>query len=579
MRTGSRPELAQALAASLRDLRRAAVFSLAGALLVLAPSAYMLEVYERVLNSRSAGTLLMLTLLVAGAIAVMSQLEWARLQVLQHAAVAFDRRIGERVFGAMFDAALARTPAGTPQAMVDLQALRDFLTSPALLAALEAPAALVLLAVLAAIHPLLAWACLGGALLQTLLAWCNDAATRPPLQAANGAATISRQEMTDAVRAAQVVQGLGMQAALRSRWLARQRDLLALQCAASDRGGVLHALGKFAQVTMGSVLIGLGAWLLMRGELPASAGLVVAASILGARAAAPLLVLLLHWRSVVQARTAWSRLSALLEAAPPRTPGLNLPRPAGALRAEQVVAAPPGAPAPVLRGISFELQPGELLVVIGPSGAGKSVLARVLAGAWPCTAGAVRLDQAEVFRWDKSSLGPHLGYLAQDVQLFEGTVADNIARFGVPEPARLHAAAHAAGLHGFIAALEQGYDTALGADGAPLSGGQRQRVALARALYGEPAFVVLDEPDASLDEAGDAALLAALQALKARGATAVVVTHRAGLLRCADKLLVLRQGQVQAFGPRDEVLRALGQPVAQRIARAAGGLAPAAIAA
>jgi ATP-binding cassette, subfamily C, bacterial exporter for protease/lipase len=291
--------------------------------------------------------------------------------------------------------------------------------------------------------------------------------------------------------------------------------------------------------------------------------MLIIASIFGSKMLAPLVQMVTQWRSVVTVRESWQRLDQLFTAVPAPVPGMPLPAPRGSLQVESVVATAPGSNLPILKGVAFALQPGEVLAVIGPSASGKTTLARMLVGLWPSMAGKVRLDGADVYAWDKSELGPHVGYLPQDVELFEGTIAENIARFGEVEQAKVEAAARAVGLHDLIMELPEGYESPIGLEGAMLSGGQRQRVALARAIYGDPVFVVLDEPNSSLDEAGDAALAAAILQAKARGTTFVVMTHRASIFPVVDKILVLRDGQVQAFGPRDEVLGAMSKAAAQ----------------
>lgn len=291
--------------------------------------------------------------------------------------------------------------------------------------------------------------------------------------------------------------------------------------------------------------------------------MLIVASVLGGRMLAPLVQIVAQWRGVVSVRDSWGRLDALLTAIPPKPPAMALPPPKGFLHVDNVVAgAPGGEGGPILKGVAFGLKPGEVLGVVGPSASGKTTLARLIVGLWPAMSGKVRLDGADVFAWDKAELGPCIGYLPQDVELFEGTLAENIARFGPTEPAKVHAAARAIGLHDYILSLPDGYETQVGREGAVLSGGQRQRVGLARAIFGDPVLVVLDEPNSSLDETGDAALAAAILELKARGTTFVVMTHRTGILPVVDKLLVMMDGQVKAFGPRDEVMDAMTKAAA-----------------
>ena len=552
-------ELREAIASLRPFFVRSGWFSLVCSLLVLAPSGYMLEVYDRVVNSRSHTTLVMLTLLVLGAYVVMEVLEWARSEVMRAASVELDSKMSARIFNAIFEANLRRLPGGTQQPLNDFRQVRDFLYSPVLLALLESPISLVMMVLLFLISPVLGWSALAFAVLQTLVAWLNERSTQPPLMQANRAAIEAQQYADNTLRNAEVIESMGMLRDTHRRWLLKQRDFLDLQALASERAGGYQAISKLLQNTLSSLLLGLGCWLLLHNELNGGGGMMIVASILGGRMLAPLVQVVSQWQTVVNARDAWARLDGLLAAVPARPPGMALPAPRGALQVEQLVAGAPGSPAPILRGVQFVLAPGEVLAVVGPSAAGKTTLARLLVGLWPAQGGKVRLDGADIHTWNKAELGAHLGYLPQGVELFEGTLAENIARFAEVEPAKVEAAARAVGLHEFILSLPLGYDSPVGPEGARLSGGQRQRVGLARALYGDPVFVVLDEPNSSLDEEGDAALARAIQESKARGTTFVVMTHRTSVLAVADKMLVLRDGMQQAFGLRDEVLAALHQ--------------------
>ena len=561
-------ELREAVASLRPYFVRAGWFSLLASLLVLAPSGYMLEVYDRVVNSRSHTTLAMLTLLVVGVYVLMELLEWARSEVMREASVVLDRLLGLRIFNAVFDANLRRLPGGTAQPLNDFRLVRDFLFSPALLALMESPVALVMTVLLFLISPVLGWSALAFALLQTLVAWFNERRTKPPLSEANRHAFAAQQYVDGTLRNAEVIESMGMLRNTHKRWMEKQQEFLRLQAQASESAGGFQAAGKFLQTTLGSLLLGLGCWLLLHNELNGGGGMMIVASILGGRMLAPLVQVVSQWQAVVGVRDAWGRLEHLLAVVPKPVPGMPLPAPRGALTVEQLVAGAPGGQGPILKSVAFALNPGEVLAVVGPSASGKTTLARLLVGLWPAQAGKVRLDGADVHTWNKGELGPHVGYLPQGVELFEGTLAENIARFGVVDRARVEAAARAVGLHDFIVSLPEGYDSPVGAEGARLSGGQRQRVGLARALYGNPVFVVLDEPNSSLDEEGDAALARAIAAAKARGTTFVVMTHRTSVLAVADKMLVLQDGQQQAFGPRDEVLAALNKAAQQVHAQA-----------
>ena len=562
-------ELRNALASLRPYFVRAGWFSVFTSLLVLAPSGYMLEVYDRVVNTRNHTTLVMLTLVVLAAYVVMEVLEWARSEVMRAASVELDRAMSDRIFGAIFEANLRRMPGASVQPLNDFRAIRDFLYSPALLAAMEAPISLVMAVLLFMISPWLGLAALVFGIIQVAVAWFNERATKPPLMQANGQAIAAQNYADGALRNAEVIESMGMLRDTHKRWQNRQREFLRLQALASDRGGGYQAISKFVQNTLSSLLLGLACWLLLRNELHGGAGMMIIASILGGRMLAPLVQVVAQWQSVVNVRDAWMRLDGLLAALPGQPPGMQLPPPRGALQVEQLGASAPGNPlALIVRSVSFALTPGEALAVVGPSASGKTTLARLLMGLWPATGGKVRLDGADVHAWNKAELGPYMGYLPQGVELFEGTLAENIARFGVVDMAKVEAAARMVGLHEFILSLPQGYDNPVGAEGARLSGGQRQRVGLARALYGNPVFVVLDEPNSSLDEQGDAALNQAILDAKARGTTFVIMTHRMSVLAVVDKMLVMRDGVQQVFGPRDDVLAALNKAAQEAQAQA-----------
>ena len=563
-------ELHEAILAFKPHYWRAFRFALIGALLILAPTAYMFEVYERVVNSRSHTTLVMLTVILVIAYIVMEVLDWARSETMREAGQLLDQRMAPRVFQAMYESNLRRMGPPSIQPMNDFRTVRDFLHHPVLGALMESPISLVFMFILFLASPVLGWAAVAGALVQVGLAWLNERSTNPPLTEANRSAIAAQQYADGSLRNAEVIEAMGMLHHIHRRWMEKQHAFLGLQAQASDKAGAFQAGSKFVQTTMGSLLLGLGGWLILENALPGGPGMMIVASVLGGRMLAPLVQMVSQWRAVVNVRDAWRRLEQLLTQIPERPEAMSLPAPRGVLSVEHVIAGAPGSNAPILRGIAFALQAGEVLAVVGPSASGKTTLARLLVGLWPTVSGKVRLDGADVFSWDKLELGPYLGYLPQGVELLEGTLAENIARFGEVDMDKVQAAARAVGLHEFILSLAQGYDSPVGRDGAMLSGGQRQRVALARALYDEPVFVVLDEPNSSLDEAGDAALAQAITQLKARGTTFVVMTHRTSVLAVADKMLVLREGSQQAFGPRDEVLAALNQAAAQANQQAQG---------
>lgn len=560
------PELAEALASLRPYFVKAWWMALIASVLLLAPSVYMLEVYDRIVNSRSPMTLLMITLLVLMVYGVLEVLDWARSEVMREAGDALDRLLGPRLFRAMFDASLKRTAGGTLQTLLDLRTLRDFMQSPVVAAVMELPVSLLFLALVFAIHPWLGWFAMLGALVQAALAWVNERTTQPLMSKANRTAMVSQQQVDAMLRNAQVVQAMGLQDNMYRRWHKLQQEFLEQQASASARAGAFQASTKFWQNLVSSGLLGLACWLLLRNQLSGGGAMMIIASILGGRVLAPLVQGVAQWQLVVQVVDARTRVAHLLQTIPVRAPAMPLPAPRGLLQVDGVVAAAPGSSVPILKGLSFALQQGEVLAVVGPSAAGKTTLARLLMGLWPAGNGKVRLDGVDVFTWDKAELGPSVGYLPQGVELIDGTLAENIARFGPIDMHKVEAAARAVGLHEWALQLPQGYDSPVGREGGMLSGGWRQRVGLARALFGRPKFVVLDEPNASLDEAGDAALMTAIQQYKSLGTTFVVMTHRTSVLGVADKILILREGQTQAFGPRDEVLAALRQAATPQVA-------------
>ena len=534
-------------------------FSTLISLLALAPTVYMLEVYDRVVNSRSGMTLAMLTVMIVLAYAVMELLEKVRGSLMRAAGVQVDQSLSKRVYDAMFQGFLKRQVGGSMQVLNDLKLVREFLANPALMAILEAPVALVALALIFAISPVLGWSAVLGALAQLGVAWMNERASRKPLNEANRAAAGAQQFAEASLRNAHVMESMGMLDAVYGRWQKRQQEFVAYQATASEGAGLWTAMSKAVQQVVSSLLLGLGAWLLLHNMLNGGESMMIIGSVLGGRVLAPLSQLVAQWNSVVNARGAWGRLELLLAQVPVKPEAMPLPAPKGFLNVEGLMAGAPGQQVAIVRGVQFALSPGEVLAVVGPSAAGKTTLARLLVGLWPSMGGKVRLDGADIYSWDKTELGPYLGYLPQGVELLEGTLAENIARFGDIDMAQVEAAAKLVGVHDLIMSLPQGYNSPVGRDGAMLSGGQRQRVGLARALYGKPVFVVLDEPNSSLDEAGDAALANAIAALKQLGTTFVVMTHRTSVLGVADKMLIMRDGAQQAFGPRDEVLAALQQ--------------------
>jgi ATP-binding cassette, subfamily C, bacterial exporter for protease/lipase len=531
--------------------------SLVIGLLGFTSTVYMLEVYDRVVNSRSMNTLLMLTVVAFGAYAFMEVLEKIRSRMLWSVGIQFELKLSDRVYNAMFDGLLKKQMAGALSVQNDLRTLREFFNNPALTAVLEVPMALVSVVLIFLINPLLGWAALVGALMQTFVAWLLQRSSRKPLLEAQRRSQEAQVYAEASLRNTQVMESMGMMPAVMAQWQKKQQAFLAFQAQASEAAGGLNAITKLLQQLMGSVMLGLAAWMLLDNKLNGGSAMMIISSVLAGRLLTPLIQVVQQWSALVSVTASWSRLDQLLSIVPARAENMTLPAPKGELIVEALTAGPPGQPQPVLRGIQFGLPPGCVLGVIGPSASGKTSLARLLMGIWVPMAGKVRLDGADVHIWDKEELGPYLGYLPQGVELMEGTLAENIARFGDVDMGRVEDVARLVGLHDFILSLPQAYDMPVGRDGGLLSGGQRQRVALARALYGNPVLVVLDEPNSSLDEAGDAALLQAILTMKSRGTTFVVITHRTSVLSVTDRLLMLRDGTQQLYGPTAEVMQKL----------------------
>lgn len=547
--------LKAALGEQYPALTHAFLFSIVVNILVLAPSVYMMEVYDRVVNSRSYMTLLMLTIMVVGAYLFLEALEWVRREVLHEAGERFGRGLRKRVFGAVFASRLQNLPGAGPQALRDLRTLTEFYPSQAMLAMIDVPLALLVLIVIFLMDPLLGWFSVGGALAQFAIGFTNERRIRKPLAMANQYAASAQGFADGVLRNAQVIESMGMLGSIHSRWVQRQQKFLEQQADASDHAGTNSALSKLVQSLVSSLLLGVGCWLVLRGELGGS-GMIVG-SILGGRVLAPLVQVIGSWRQVEGAQEAFGRLDMLLREFPLPEKGMALPAPKGALSVEGVVAGAPRSQYQIIKGVGFRVAPGGSLAIVGPSASGKTTLARLLVGIWPAMSGHVRLDGNDMYQWDKEELGRSVGYLPQQVELFDGTIAENIARFSEPEEEKVVEACRMAGLEGFISSLPDGLDTKVGEDGAFLSGGERQRVALARAVYGMPAFVVLDEPNSSLDEAGDAALLEAIRKLREQGTTVIVITHRLNVLGAIEHMMVLVDGKIQKFGPCAEVLAEL----------------------
>ena len=567
-----RSELTRTLWTFRNEFLMVGLFSMMANLLMLTPTLYMLQVYDRVIASQSELTLLAMSLLALVLFGVMAFAEWMRSLVLVRAGVRLDDRLSTQVFNASFESHLSQSSNSPARSFSDLIQVRQFLTGNGIFAFFDAPWAPIYMAVLFMLHPWLGVLGMLFAAIQVLLAWVGHRHTLAPSEAAVAANSDAGNFLQSKLRNAEVIESMGMLGNLRRRWAQRHADALTQGTAAQALTQRVVAWSKFIRYSQQSLALGAGALLVIDGQL--SPGGMIAANVLMNRALAPIDQVVSGWRGFIGAAAAFGRLEKLLLGFPQRDPALTRVAPTGQLEVRNVVASATGRTTPILKNINLSLAAGTVLVILGPSGSGKSTLARVLMGIWPECTGNVLLDGLPMESWERSEIGPHLGYLPQDIELFEGTLAENIARFGNVDSSKIIEAARCAGLHDMILRFPKGYDTPIGEAGALLSGGQRQRIGLARAIYGCPALIVLDEPNANLDEAGEAALVQTVQTMKAKGRTVVLITHRPGILAVADRVLLLIDGRVQAEGPRDSVLASL-----QAAARPSSPIAPAAVAA
>jgi ATP-binding cassette subfamily C exporter for protease/lipase len=550
-----RSELTATLWAFRQEFLMVGFFSMVANLLLLTPTLYMLQIFDRVMASHSELTLLVMSLLALGLYVIMAFAEWLRSRVLVRAGLRLDERLGTQVFNASFEAHLSQAGTSPARSFNDLLQVRQFLTGSGIFAFFDAPWAVIYMAVLFMLHPWLGVLGLVFAVIQSLLAWLGHRHTLAPSEAAVAANSEAASFLQSKLRNAEVIESMGMLDNLRKRWAQRHTDALEQGTLAQALTQRVMAWSKFIRYSQQSLALGAGALLVIDGQL--TPGGMIAANVLMNRALAPIDQIVSSWRAFISATAAFGRLEKLLLQFPTREVAQSRVSPKGQLELRDVVASAPGRASPILKKINLTVAPGTVLVVLGPSGSGKSTLARAIMGIWPDLSGDVLIDGQPVSRWNRTDLGPHLGYLPQDIELFEGTLAENIARFAKIDSAQVIEASSCAGLHDMILRFPKGYDTPIGEAGALLSGGQRQRIGLARAIYGNPALIVLDEPNANLDEAGEAALVKTVQIMKAKGKTVVLITHRPGILSVADRLLLLSDGQVQAEGPRDAVIAAL----------------------
>ncbi|MET4162985.1 ATP-binding cassette subfamily C protein EexD [Marinobacterium sp. MBR-111] len=550
------------------------LFSMFINLLMLVPAFYMLQVYDRVVTSGSIPTLVMLTLVMILLMVTMGGLEWVRSRIMVRVSTRMDTLLGHRLYDASFKQALASGGMqASAQPLSDMTGLRQFLTGNGLFAFFDAPWVPIYIAIMFMFHPWFGVMAIIAVIILSTIAVINEKVTSKMLNEANRENMAATQFTSKNLRNAEVVESMGMLGRIRDRWQEKNHKVLALQGIASDRAGILTSLSKTIRLIVQSLVLGLGAYLAVQQEI--SPGLMIAGSILLGRALAPIDQMIGVWKQFVGARSQYHRLNDILGKIAQEPERMSLPEPVGAVSAENVMIAPPGTRTPVVKGVTFSVEPGDMVGIIGPSAAGKSTLVRAILGIWPTIGGKMRLDGADIFNWKRDELGPHIGYLPQDIELFDGTISENIARFGEVDSDEVVRAARTAGVHELILQLPEGYDTVIGATGGMLSGGQRQRIGLARALYGNPKLVVLDEPNSNLDDQGEAALAQALEKLRLARVTVFVITHRASVLSQVQKLMVMKEGTILMFGPKDQILADLNKAAkplpTTAVARSASG--------
>lgn len=556
MRNVHENSLQAALKACKGSFISVGVFSLFVNALMLVPTFYMLQVYGRVVTSGSLSTLAMLTIIMTVLTITTGLLEWIRSRIMIRVSTKLDVILSRDVYRASFKQALATGGMNSSaQPLSDLTALRQFLTGNGVFAFFDAPWLPIYVAVMFMFHPWYGWMAIGCAIVLVCLAYANEKVTGKAMSDANRENIAANLYTTKNLRNAEVIESMGMLNNLINRWSVRQKKVLLLQSIASDNGGVVTSTSKTFRVLVQSLILGLGAYLAVNHEI--SPGLVIAGSVLLGRALAPIDLIIGSWKGFIAARGQYTRLNDILDKLQSEPERMPLPPPEGSVVVENIIVSPPTSRVAIIKGVSFAVPAGTVVGVIGPSASGKSTLARALLGIWAPQHGTVRLDGADISSWDKTELGPYIGYLPQDIELFEGTISENIARFGEVDAEKVVQAAKVAGVHEMILMLPDGYDTVIGSDGVNLSGGQRQRIGLSRAIYGTPRLIILDEPNSNLDEVGEQALAYAIKYLKATGATIFVITHRTSILSQLDLLLVMNGGLVRFYGPREQVMAEL----------------------
>jgi len=560
-------ELKEAIAKSKKSFIAVGFFSLIINLLMLVPPLYMLQLYDRVLASRSEDTLIMLTGIVVFLFLVMALLEVVRSRVLVKVGNKMDSLLSQRVFDSVFELAQKYPGKASSMPLNDLTQVRQFMTGNGLFAFFDAPWMVIYIAVLFMFHPVFGYFAIFAAIILVGITIANEYTTKQKLSEANNLSRSSSAFVEANLRNAEIVHAMGMKENIRKIWEERYFGFLNAQNDASNSAGIWSNASKSLRMLFQSLILGIGGYLAIKMEL--SPGMMIAGSIIMGRALAPLDLIIGSWKGFSSARASYQKLDALLNDFPKDKEYMKLPAPQGEILLEGAVVVPPGAAQPSLRGISMMIQKGDVVGIIGPSAAGKSSLARIILGLWPLAAGKARLDKADIYQWDKHDLGQYIGYLPQDIELFEGTVSQNIARFGEIDSQKVVEAAQRAGVHEMILRLPEGYDTKIGVGGATLSGGQRQRVGLARAIYNNPVLVVLDEPNSNLDEAGEVGLVNAINYLKQMGSTVVIITHRPSILQVTNKIALIKQGTLELYGNTNEVLAHLAKNAQQAQAQAA----------
>ncbi len=577
MRSTHENSLKAALKACKGSFISVGFFSLFVNALMLVPSFYMLQVYGRVVTSGSITTLVMLTIIMTVLMVTMGSLEWVRSRIMVRLSTKLDVLLSRDVYKASFKRALdSGGMDASAQPLNDLTGLRQFLTGNGLFAFFDAPWLPVYIGVMFLFHPWFGWVAIASAIVLLCLAAVNEKLTGKSIAEANKQNIAASLYTTKNLRNAEVIESMGMLHTLMGRWGQRQKKVLQLQSEASDNGGLVSNLSKTFRMLVQSLILGLGAYLAVKQEI--TPGLMIAGSILLGRALAPIDLMIGSWKGFISARSQYSRLNEILDLQQAEPQRMSLPSPEGHVLVENLIVSAPGSKTPILKNIGFAVPAGSVVGIIGPSASGKSTLARALLGVWAPQHGVVRLDGADINNWDKQELGPYVGYLPQDIELFEGSISENIARFGEIDSEKVIAAAKTAGVHEMILQLPNGYDTVIGSDGVNLSGGQRQRVGLARAIYGTPRLIILDEPNSNLDEVGERALAHAIQQIKATGATIFIITHRTSILAQLDRLLVMSAGTIAMYGPRELVMAELNkqqQAAQQPVAHAAPSAAAA----